>query len=1094
MGPEVAPLRGQAFEPVASRIVRRPISKKPTRVAAKRIVEEGKRQRRRVRAGEGDGTEVEQGTRPASEQRPAVEVQTLSTQKVYDSPYHGLDAILDIHQAEFQFTKKGEEVSALPPGVAPPARTGQSIGERLIREQTAAAGLPAPTLPRSAFDAPYAHETVLDPRVAMAMARTRGPSDEALPFWQRKFKEGVESLKEAFIASFRLRGTQRAGEQGKTLNEHYAVDRDILRQMQGLQRSEREVALSSLEHILGKNMNPRSYDLLATKLSLDEAFEALTRGEAAAFPGIPKAELMPLLKQQIDALEPFMKFDQVATRSYQRLLEMHREIGNELATRGLIDGQNLRQFYMHHQVLDFMRSTLGGRNIGLQMPNLKRFFEGKDSPQKVKGLQDFTPPQLKAREGRSIRDISRDLLSVEFRYLSTTLEAIKRFDLLREIGERNHIVNRPKAGYEAIAGQIQRQIEAGEQVEIPTGYIKYDLRSGFGELNARTAAERVFNASVDDLAPAMAKEMAKSLGVREADAYRYFMNLQRPGAKIDGKNVVIIPEELALTLRDAAIQRSKISDVLNIVEPVTRFWKNLVLHKTFLQYNLRNFVGDFEKDVAQFGLSNMTRPELWKDAYGEIVQAYGHRNLTPFMQKMQELNVTSSGRTAVEIAKVRDISQFRSLVRGPSEGLLTGRTAKEAGERIWNLWYRGLPRLSAAREDFLRIYIAKLNIQRMAEGKAPLTGVVNIEGFDLSKPDMQLRVAAKIARESLIDYGDFTPFENKLRNSLFPFYAWAKGNTFFWPKAISKAVQGAIRPSDVAAVAAFKGFTFMTTALIAARVWNDFVMGDAERSLPEHLQRSNHIIIPDPEVFAETGEFRPMLVTDKQGKTRVAVASVPDALDDALEWAGLHGVVPELKHLFTGRMGMREYLTRRREDAIFRDGFPFPSVVSGLANLAGPVFNAPVTALTGKVLFPDPLRPREVLPGDRPREVASQLGLSGFNLPTESLLSPGASPSTKVFDPLAQAGFRQVVAGEEDTALREARIRTSNAQREINELTGQIRRIRGGVSQRSLTQQERDKEAERLMRQREKKIREAQKLLERFQSLGSRAQRINLER
>ena len=54
--------------------------------------------------------------------------------------------------------------------------------------------------------------------------------------------------------------------------------------------------------------------------------------------------------------------------------------------------------------------------------------------------------------------------------------------------------------------------------------------------------------------------------------------------------------------------------------------------------------------------------------------------------------------------------------------------------------------------------------------------------------------AAIISRETLGDYGKFTPWENRwLRQGFMPFYAWKKLNMTFWPRTIIESVREAVR-------------------------------------------------------------------------------------------------------------------------------------------------------------------------------------------------------------------------------------------------------------------------------------------------------------
>ncbi|MGR3310893.1 MAG: hypothetical protein ACUZ77_08970, partial [Candidatus Brocadiales bacterium] len=89
--------------------------------------------------------------------------------------------------------------------------------------------------------------------------------------------------------------------------------------------------------------------------------------------------------------------------------------------------------------------------------------------------------------------------------------------------------------------------------------------------------------------------------------------------------------------------------------------------------------------------------------------------------------------------------------------------------------------MTQAREDILRmaVYLQELdNIKNNRKLRHWAGTVKDVE--EIAKVDPE-RAAAKMARETLIDYGSFTPFEdNVLRNGWLPFYSFLKRNYTFW--------------------------------------------------------------------------------------------------------------------------------------------------------------------------------------------------------------------------------------------------------------------------------------------------------------------------
>jgi hypothetical protein len=953
----------------------------------------------------------------------------------------GLEQRTNLQATEYDLNKgKPRPSRSVPPGtVTPPS------SQAAIRVEAKKTGLPEPKLPKQ--EGPFPEEAGQSPEMAALFGRTMGRQELERPSLWTRMKEGI---RESFIPYHKIQGPE------------FAPVRDRLRILHGTQRNYREIASSQIEHILGPkaHFDARDYKLFSMKAFADELAEsALRKGDSFAMPGVTKDEALAFARSEQARLEPFLEKNKAVRDAYRRHLELTREIGNELAKRELIKPE-LRQYYLHHQVLDFMREAYGGRELGERFTNIKRFLESKPKTGPP-GIREYRPGQLKERT-QGVKDISRDYLRVMYEYLATTQEAIKRFDTLQEI-----------------IGLYDKSKEFGGTV--PPGYAKYDFQKGFSAFRGENAVERMFGEALDGIMP----DLARTFGL-DVKASTMLERQLMPGVEnIRPRRDAIIPEQLAETLMEAAAARPKLSPVERALEKGNRFFKNLVLHKLPFQYNIRNFNGDFQRGLAQFG-PEMFHMDIWKRSFQEVMQALKNKNLSPFMNYAQEYNITSSGRTATEISRVNEATQFQHLFRSPGEDAPLGQKVAW----IYKLAKEFLPRVSTAREDLMRIYIAKLNLERVGKKQPLLSGVVDIQGLE----NDPVRATAKIAREALGDYGNFTPFENKMRNGVFPFYSWAAINLSFWPKLVGATVKGAVSPGSAASGALLKGFTMMVGMSLAARVWNDVVMEDAERALPKHLQESNHIILPDPEQAAQ-GKFVPWVERDSRGKAKIMTLAVPDALDDFLTWTGTAGVAPELKHVFAGRMSWKEYLQRRSEDAIYRDGVPLPSVATGIGNMLGPLVQVPVAA-AGYQLFPDPLHPREVLPGDKLSAVASAAGLSG--IPGVGSKFPGVGiglqgqPAKGVGDISGQLGFTEAPGGTEDRFLTDTRIDVERINNEIQRVGSAMGRIKAEVSSPGLDETDRANRVRQLDLKRKALIGEIRRKVQRLNDLRQRADRITL--
>lgn len=817
----------------------------------------------------------------------------------------------------------------------------------------------------------------------------RGKTGTEDSFLSRIRHGTVRQIRETFITQQELKGSD-AVQPGKSRTRFYAPAIESIRKLHSLQRDGRRRAQDDVAALF-KNLTKDEYDRVAYLVFLRDAHENTLRGVERR-PGFDAESIVNELNLTTQDVNTRPNA-QLAYDSYQKLMHGVRDM---LINEQLMSGENAREYYYPHLLIDYLPEQSKTTVFGKRLPSFA-----------AKGTRITQSGNLKERRG-SGRDINTNFASVLERYLTEQYVNVAKRRAIIKMHEDFDIRKNPKAG-----------AKLGEQDQLPKGYVERDPYMGYTRLRAGTVAERYLNELIDF---GGLDQLAKHYGYKDPTAFRKTLEdltgvkdpetlAKKLGASTappeSGKRFVI-PEELARTLDNTIDQLNK-AELRGVTEQGVRFWKTLVLNAAPVRYNFRNLIGDLQRLTVQFG-GEAFQPEVWRYVTKSVVDFYRHRRINPLIQDMLDGGITSSTRIQSEYA-ISDVDpHLRQLEKGLDQGNL-----KKTAQVIWRVM-KYLPEASAAREDIVRGVVLEMNKRRLASGKQLLTGMADRELVRGLIDAKDARGAAHyITRKSMLDYGDFTPRENKWRNGWFPFYAWASGNFQFWGNLAKRVGKEGLRGdagdqlSRGTAAATLKGVAVTGLILGTIRVWNDQVMGEYEESLPENIKKTSHIIIPDFEHWRKTGEFQPQF--DEEGK--VLVWQTSDALDDFMTYLGLDKAVPEAMSVARGTLTKEEWLKRQREHALFGGVVPGKSAARAVLNQLGPREQILTQAILGKRMFPDPFNPADIPREQRAAAVRDVLGLSA--LPgIEGVVGashPGGDvfqPTPKAYDVTRQLGFRNV--------------------------------------------------------------------------------------
>jgi hypothetical protein len=243
--------------------------------------------------------------------------------------------------------------------------------------------------------------------------------------------------------------------------------------------------------------------------------------------------------------------------------------------------------------------------------------------------------------------------------------------------------------------------------------------------------------------------------------------------------------------------------------------------------------------------------------------------------------------------------------------------------------------LTQFREDILRMAVYLHSLKKIKAGQQLRHWAGKLSDVNEIAKTHPERAAAKMSRETLIDYGSFTPFENDvLRNGLMPFYSFFKRNATFWPTAIYNASKEG-KGGKVGKIAATKAGFAMGKWLIRvlgmyaiAYLWNhrDEEAIEQEETMSFWERSRPHLNIADKTIWGQT------------------------ALSDYMEWFDMDAVASVMWRQEAGFLTMEEAALEVAKKMA-------QAPVNRIAQAFNPFIKAPFTAVSGMSLWPSIFEP-----------------------------------------------------------------------------------------------------------------------------------------
>ncbi len=412
---------------------------------------------------------------------------------------------------------------------------------------------------------------------------------------------------------------------------------------------------------------------------------------------------------------------------------------------------------------------------------------------------------------------------------------------------------------------------------------------------------------------------------------------------------MLIPDWLAPQLDNLPVSHRSNLIVSSFTRPLVQFLKRWYLRINPLRYNVRNQIGDLERLNASGQTSALKYlPQAAKllvaregEAF-EKAREYGAVGSSLW----NEMNDPRTMREFERFAHVGTQKDFASAVK-----VVFGAPLKLAGKAG-----QFEQDLTQFREDLLRaaVYLKTLDdIQNNQPLRHWAGNLYEIE--ELAKTD-KYRAAAKHSRETMVDYGAFTPWENDvLRNGLIPFYSYLKKNLTFWPRALKNAAKEDMEGDTLTAflkVAAVNVPAWLIRVLAVyglAWLWNhrDDEARKKEGRLGFWLRAQPHVNVGNTTLWGET------------------------ALNDFNEWYGMEQLSGVFWRYEAGFIGERQAAL---ETAKAIGQAPVNKLYQGLQ----PFLKQAQLAVTGIETYPTVFKPRQIAPAASARSLeAAIVGLIG---------------------------------------------------------------------------------------------------------------------
>ena len=521
------------------------------------------------------------------------------------------------------------------------------------------------------------------------------------------------------------------------------------------------------------------------------------------------------------------------------------------------------------------------------------------------------------------------------------LQDIERLKALKAIREKYDI-----------KGKLQEKF--GEQwgLHIPKSHRSFNPLAGRFIYSAHTLTDNILDIAIE--------QSGRELGMNDKEVREF---KRRLSDNTDAK-LLVLPNEIVDTLEELTLHKEN-GPIMKVVKAITSGWKKFVLFfpTRAFKYNLRNLTGDADALIAgnpkALAYSGRATLELWR-AY------FGNGEISPELKQFQERGGAITIENTQELGDYKQLKEFNNLMKQ-----LEGKSAPAWRKLPANAWklidkfaWSGVQKFTDYREQILRYtcYLSYLEQMKKNNGSPDNWGA-SVPAEVMSLPDIRDR-AFKMSNELLGAYDQVSKTGKSIRDFTVPFYSWLEVNAKRYYQLLknglfsdapgdftARFLKGQLMNAPYYAYKLGKTYFFVNLLTMLISAFNHLVWPDDEDKLPPDVQERPHITLGhDP----STGE---VLYFERVG-----------ALLDNLEWFGQENspflpFAKDIRDILDGKQNFTDFVAKL-----------VISPLNKAINAVNPIIKTPAELATGKSLYPDITRPRNI--SDAGRYIAQSLGLS----------------------------------------------------------------------------------------------------------------------